>query len=240
MTLVLGGPAVAGDLPAATPIYKAKAPVATPFSWEGFYFGMQGAGGWGHSQQTGTQGNVTNNFGFAGGAVGGEYGTNWQFGHLVVGTESDSSWVFLKGTAPEIINPGYTATTEQSYLAMSRGRVGYAQDRWLVYATGGLADGYVEAISSGPAGSVSENEFRWGWNAGAGVEWAFTPQWSAKIEYIHLDLGHASYLNPVSPPFVDRAFGVALTDDLIRVGVNYHYDLPNLVLQTINGITGYH
>jgi outer membrane immunogenic protein len=235
-TLALGAPAFAADAPPATPVYKA--PAAEPaFSWAGFYFGLQGGGIWGRSQHDGPFGEITDTFDLSGALVGGEYGTNWQFGHWVLGMESDSSWTSLKGTAPEIFNPtpGFTATTQENYLAMSRVRIGYAQDRFLAYITGGLADGYVEAKSSGPAGSVSDDQFRLGWNAGGGVEWAFAPQWSAKVEYIHFDLGNASYLNTVPAPFLNRANGVSLDGDLVRVGLNYHYDLPGLLLKTVFG-----
>jgi outer membrane immunogenic protein len=235
--LSIAGPAVAADISTTKPIYT-KAPVykaPAPFSWAGFYFGVQGGGDWGHSQHQGSAGNITNNFGLSGGSIGVEYGTNWQFGPWVLGMESDYSYLSLKGSAPELLNPGFAATTNQNYLGMSRVRVGYAQDRWLVYATGGLSDGYVTAMTSGPAGSISDTEFRWGWNAGGGVEWAFAPQWSAKVEYIHVDLGHKAYLNPEPAPFLDRANGVSLTDDMVRVGLNYHYDLPGLLLQTVSG-----
>jgi outer membrane immunogenic protein len=234
--LILDCPARAADISAATPVYKAPN-VPPAFSWAGFYLGIQGGGILGRSKQSSSIGDITDTFDLSGGSIGAEYGTNWQFGHWVLGLESDYSWLGLKGSAPEIFNPnaGFTATTQQNYLGMSRVRVGYAQDRILVYATGGLADGYVEAMSSGPAGSISDTEFRWGWNAGGGVEWAFAPQWSAKVEYIHIDLGSAAYLNPEPSPFLDRANGVTLTEDMVRVGVNYHYDLPGLLLRTITG-----
>jgi outer membrane immunogenic protein len=235
-TLMLGCPAFAGDIPPATPVYKA--PVAEPaFSWAGFYFGVQGGGIRGRSLQNGPFGEITNTFDLSGGLVGGEYGTNWQFGHWVLGTESDSSWTSLKGTAPEVFNPipGFTATTQENYLAMSRVRIGYAQDRLLAYITGGLADGYVDVQSSGAVGTVSDNEFRLGWNAGGGFEWAFASQWSAKVEYIHFDLGSAAYLNTAASPFLSRANGVSLNGDLVRVGLNYHYDLPGLLLKTVFG-----
>jgi outer membrane immunogenic protein len=229
--VVLGSPAIAADMPTKAPVYKAP----PAFSWAGFYMGIQGGGLWGHSRQSGTTGDITTNFGLSGGGGGIEYGTNWQFGNWVLGMESDDSYVSLKASAPEILNPGFTATTQQNYLGMSRVRVGYAQDRWLVYATGGLADGYVQTSSTGPAGSVSETKLRFGWNAGGGVEWAFAPQWSAKVEYIHVDLGSHSALTWVSPPFLNRANGVSLNEDLVRVGLNYHYDLPGLLLRTLTG-----
>jgi outer membrane immunogenic protein len=231
-------PVLAADLPASAPVYKAT-PAAPAFSWSGFYFGIEGGGAWGRSKQRSDVTDITGTFNLNGGLVGGTYGTNWQFGHLVLGMESDASWVSLRGTAPELIPPstaGFTARTDQTYLGTNRGRIGYAEDRWLVYATGGLADTLIEAASTGPGGTISQTKYRWGWTAGGGVEWAFAPQWSAKLEYIFADFrGNTAYLNPVPAGFVNRAGGVTLDENIVRVGVNYHYDLPGLLLSSVLG-----
>jgi outer membrane immunogenic protein len=236
-TLIVGA-ACAADLPASAPVYKAT-PMAPGFSWAGFYVGIEGGGAWGRSKQTSGNGDVTNGFDLDGGLVGGEYGTNWQFGHWVLGLESDASWVSLRGTTPELVPPsapGFTASTTQDYLGTNRGRIGYAQDRWLVFATGGEADTLVQATSSGPIGSISETKYRMGWTGGGGVEWAFAPQWSAKLEYLYTDFGsHMAYLNPVPTGFTNRAGGVSLNENIVRVGINYHYDLPGLLLKTVFG-----
>jgi outer membrane immunogenic protein len=233
--LLVGGAAFAAELPAA-PVYKAPQ-VEPTFSWVGFYLGFEGGGAWGRSTQRSDSSNVTNSFDLNGGLVGGEYGTNWQFGHLVLGLESDASWVDLQATTSELEPPssaGFTARTNQLFLGTSRGRIGYAEERFLIFATGGLADSFVEATSTGPIGSISQTKSRWGWTGGGGIEWPFAPRWSAKFEYLYVDFGdHMAYLNPAPTGFTNRANGVPLNENIVRVGVNYHFDLPGILFSTV-------
>jgi outer membrane immunogenic protein len=233
--LMVGGAAYAADLPASAPVYKAT-PMAPPFSWAGFYLGIEGGGAWGKSRQRSDVGDIAPGFNLSGGLVGGTYGTNWQFGSWVLGMESDISWSDLKGSATEGPIPANTATTKQTWVGFDRGRVGYAWGQWMVFAAGGLAESTIEAQSIGPAGSISQSKYRLGWTGGGGVEWAFAPQWSAKVEYLYADFGsHTSYLNPVPAGFTNRAGGVSLNENIVRVGINYHYDLPGLLARTFLG-----
>jgi outer membrane immunogenic protein len=234
-TFMVASAAIAADLPAKAPIYKAT-PMAPSFTWAGFYMGIEGGGAWGRSRQRSDVTDVTNSFNLSGGLIGGEYGTNWQFGNWVLGMESDLSWTNLKGSTAELLIPGNIATTKQTWVGFDRGRVGYAWDRWMIFAAGGLAESTIEAYSMAAAGSISESKFRLGWTAGGGVEWAFAPQWSAKVEYLFADFGsHTPYLNPVPAGFSNRANGVSLNENIVRVGINYHYDLPGLLLGTFFG-----
>lgn len=234
-TLVIGSAALAADLPARAPVYKAT-PVAPAFTWSGFYFGIEGGGAWGKSRQRSDVGDITNAFNLNGGLIGGTYGTNWQFGSWVLGMESDLSWTNYKGSASELPIPANTATTKQTWIGFDRGRVGYAWDRWMVFAAGGLAETRIEADTTSPLGTLSEAKYRLGWTAGGGVEWAFAQAWSAKVEYLYADFGsHTSYLNPVPVGFTNRAGGVSLNENIVRVGINYHYDLPGLLLASVFG-----
>jgi outer membrane immunogenic protein len=233
--MVFAGSASGADLPAAMPVYKAP-PMPSAFNWSGFYLGVEGGGAWGRSQQSSGGPALTNTFNTDGGLIGGTYGTNWQFGSWVLGLESDASWVDLRGTTSELVNPGFTAETRQLYLGTNRGRVGYATDHWLIYGTGGFADTLIEASSTGPLGSVSQTKYRLGWTAGGGVEWAFAPKWSAKIEYLYTDFGSSTaYLNPVPAGFVGRGGGVSFNENIVRVGINYQYDLPGALLGAMLG-----
>jgi outer membrane immunogenic protein len=93
--------------------------------------------------------------------------------------ESDASWVDLQATTSELVPPssvGFIARTNKLYLGTSRGRIGYAEDRFLIFATGGLADSFAEATSTGPIGSISQTKSLWGWTGGGGIEWTFTSQ----------------------------------------------------------------
>ena len=72
---------------------------------------------------------------------------------------------------------------------------------------------------------VSETHTRAGWTVGGGVEWAFDPNWSAKLEYLFVDFGREGYYDP--PPsflFANRAGGVFLTDNIVRAGVNWRFN----------------
>lgn len=81
----------------------------------------------------------------------------------------------------------------------------------------------------------STSEFKWGWTVGAGVEWMFAPGWSARGEYLHVDLGkinsampplvytHGSYGFAGGPAVIGTASSARFTDDVIRIGVNYHF-----------------
>src|SRR5207237_3144622 len=152
---------------------------------------------------------------------GGQIGYNWQAGNFVAGVEADIQWLSGRGSGTvatsiplptfpgNFINTTLAATNSVDWLGTLRGRAGFTlAPAFLIYATGGLA--YGEAKSStainqvlvGPAtgganapyASVANfSETRVGWTAGAGGEWMFSGNWSAKLEYLHYDLGSVSY-----------------------------------------------
>src|ERR1051325_8538123 len=141
--------ACAGLLAAAmvTPSFAAdivrpslKAPVfVAPFSWSGFYVGVNGGYGWGTTKLSNIIGNQS--FNDTGGLVGGTVGYNLQTGHWVWGFEGDIDASWLKGTSSAAPMCALGCELKQSWFATARGRVGYAFDRWLPYFTGGLAMG---------------------------------------------------------------------------------------------------
>ncbi len=85
-------------------------------------------------------------------------------------------------------------TTQSDWLATVRGRAGYAFDRILIYGTGGGAFGNVQAGTV--AGGLFQSATQIGWTGGAGVEFAFTPNLTGKIEYLYVDLGNMSCGQP--------------------------------------------
>ena len=215
--------AQAADMPphvVATPSYKA--PQAQPFDWSGFYLGINGGyagarSSWSDPAAGADSGRFTGN----GGTVGGQLGYNWQLGHSVLGIETDMNWLNAKGSAA---GPGGVCATDggglcqtgQSWLGTTRLRAGYAIDRWLPYLTGGLAYGNVQALQ--PNGTT--NTVRSGWTAGAGLEYGFSRDWSAKLEYLHIDLGTATFMGAASGT---PTLSVPVTDNLVRAGINYHW-----------------
>ena len=93
---------------------------------------------------------------------------------------------------------------------------GYAFDRWLPYITGGAAYGDIQAVQ--PTGTASSTNV--GWTAGGGLEYGFNRNWSAKVEYLHVDLGTATLMGAASRT---NTLDVPVTDDLVRAGINYHW-----------------
>ena len=202
----------AADLSLA-PLYKAPPTQYSPaYNWSGFYLGVNGGGGWGDSHWQGI--GHTN---VSGGQVGGTAGYNWQFGQTVLGLEGDLDWSHLSGTLVSPACPGGSCTTSDGWLSTVRGRVGYSFDRIMPYVTGGLAAGDIRAAAPGLPGGTNTNA---GWTVGGGVEFALPGNWSAKAEYLHVDLGSFNCgVNCGGAPNQN----VSMRDNVFRAGVNYHF-----------------
>jgi outer membrane immunogenic protein len=186
--------------------------------------------------------------GFTGG---GQVGCNYQTGFLVFGVEGDINYTGLNGSrtavslgntngGPATIVPGnITESFSSHWLSTIRGRLGFASGHWLFYGTGGLAIANVSFADQicFPTAAVpicntaASSTTRLGWAAGGGIEWMFAPGWSAKAEYLHADLGSVSYaslatgIGTGATPFPGATIqhGHNLTEDLVRVGVNWHF-----------------
>jgi len=194
-TIAAAGAARAADLPAGN-YYTAPATLSAS-SWAGPYLGATLGYEWGTVDHNPTKPN-----GVEGGI---QAGYNWQIGQFVAGAETDISVSGASDTfAPwQFSNPWFGTT---------RGRAGVAFSNVLVFGTAGLAYGGLTATTPG---NLSETHTSLGWAAGVGAEIGFMPRWSAKAEWLYLDLS-------------DRAFSVTgtnngLTANLIRLGVNYHF-----------------
>jgi outer membrane immunogenic protein len=212
-------PALAADLGVA-PIYR---PPHVVTNWTGSYIGISGGGAWGtagvHNDFTGDQ---TPHFDLHGGIVGITSGFNFQSGAAVYGYEGDTSITSKRGTAFDLPpNAGFTNEVKEPWLSTYRGRFGYAQQNWMVYATAGGALASVENNFTGPPGQLSEKHWHWGWTVGGGVEMRLTPDWSAKVEYLYVGLQDKSYFTPAPNPAFASNQHVTLDDHIVRVGVNY-------------------
>jgi outer membrane immunogenic protein len=181
-----------------------------------------------------------NRSGFIGG---GQIGYNYQAHALVMGVEADldgahvrgSSSIQTAGTAqfdPAIIS----ARSTLNWLGTARARLGFTPvDRWLVYATGGLAFGadyhrYAAAEpSDGEVLASSRTLFRAGWTFGGGLEWAFADNWSVKAEYLYYNLGSsrdAAMPSADFAPLWDAGYvsnKFTDTGNIARFGVNYKF-----------------
>jgi outer membrane immunogenic protein len=180
--------------------YSPPAPVYAPqpFSWSGFYFGIQGGRAWGGTEaQSGPYNSGVNqsyDYGTRGFLGGVHAGYNWQAGNVVFGVETDLEKTNLHGTGYG--NLGYGNRTTSDWQGSLRGRLGYAVGQTMIYGTGGLAYGDVnidKSLSRGQLPFASYSEMRTGWTLGAGVEHAFTPNITARIEYRYTDLGEGTF-----------------------------------------------
>ena len=169
---------------------------------------------------------------FGGYLLGGQAGYNYQMGFWVVGIEGDIGTSNAEGGSSCPIGFLFTCETEVDDLASVTGRLGYAWERALIYAKGGLAIGEVTATTSFNPGSRpsliplapgvspvnSSTETRLGWTVGTGVELALSQTWSAKGEWVYFDLGSDTYsVFPGLPVDADTRGNIA------RVGLNYHF-----------------
>jgi outer membrane immunogenic protein len=205
--------AQAADLPRPVPapmVTKAPPYVEQVFNWTGFYIGVNGGGGWGHSRT-----DLSGGFDTSGGVVGGTIGYNWQLGNWVLGFEGDVDWSNVSGTTSAAGCPG--CSVQNNWLSTARGRVGYSFGQWLPYITGGLAAGDVQASVPGFSGQTNTQV---GWAAGAGVEYAITNNWSAKLEYLHVDLGRFDCNVSCGAVSTDN---VSFRDNLVRGGINFRF-----------------
>jgi outer membrane immunogenic protein len=179
-----------------------KAPPMTvvPFTWTGAYAGAHGGYGWS------TSGGLDAKGGFGGGQI----GYNVQTGTIVLGIEGDIAGGDISQTLFGI--PFTTAFTNDT-LASLRGRAGLAYNTWLFYGT--VGGGWAHDKISGNIGGIPFSSDGWlsGWSAGAGVEWALAPNWSAKFEYLHYGLGTANSFGTVPSGKIDI--------DTLKIGINY-------------------
>lgn len=183
-----------GRRPYAQP-YTVNQPLAN--SWMGPYIGGNLGYGWGEVSHNGAK---------PSGVLGGlQAGYNWQSGALVLGIEGDLQINSADDTfaAWKFSNP---------WFGTVRGRVGYAFNNVLLYGTGGLAFG---SLKGELPGGLSETTTSAGWTVGAGAEFAVNQNWSAKIEYLYVDLGEKNFMITGLPN--------GYSFSTVRVGVNYRF-----------------
>jgi outer membrane immunogenic protein len=152
------------------------------------------------------------------GLYAGVMGSMWVFG-----IEADAAGADTKDSASAFILPGVVLTAEDKIRAFGSvtGRVGVAAGAALFYAKGGY--GWANnRISSTLAGLtlVEESKTHSGWTIGAGTEYMFAPNWSAKVEYMYADYGSERYLTAIAAPGID----IGLVTHTVKGGINYHFN----------------
>jgi outer membrane immunogenic protein len=231
----------AADLPVG-PV-AAPAYLPPPFTWTGFYVGGNIGGAWAKDGWTDslfglTWNNSTNNGRFIGG---GEAGFNYQIGYFVVGVEGDFDWVAQHNNSTTVVIPAIANSVQvassDSWISTVAARFAFAADRWLIYGKAGggwvANNGFtVTNVTTGQSSSTSSNAVS-GWLAGAGVEWAITPNWTVKAEYDYLGLGSRSVTLPgtVIPALAGDTFTTGNRNvQLVKFGINYLFSWATPVI----------
>jgi outer membrane immunogenic protein len=200
--LSAAAPAIAADTPLRAPVYRAASlPI---FNWTGFYAGGHVGYGWGDAE------NLSPDGWFGGGQI----GYNWQFSpNWVFGFEGDIAGADLNSS-----NGGGVplASSKANLTGTARARLGYTTDRLMAYGTGGFAWAHNRATDFA---GFHDDKLHVGWTLGAGVEYAFAPNWSTKIEYLYADYGSENYSLAV-PTNVD------LKTNTVKLGINYLFGGP--------------
>jgi outer membrane immunogenic protein len=183
----LVAPAIAADMP-----YPTKAAPQTVFSWTGFNGGVQGGYGWGKGNVV-FPGDTTYIANPAGSFVGGYFGYNVQLSNnVVLGAETDMNWGSVSGSNTS--STDVTASSKVDWFSSVRLRLGYSIDRTLLFVTaGGTLAGVKHYLVGQPDDGVTFSDIYTGWTAGAGIEFAFTNNLTARIEYRYYDFGSGDY-----------------------------------------------
>ncbi|OQM74784.1 outer membrane protein [Manganibacter manganicus] len=218
---------------------QAPLPVAA-YDWSGAYIGVNAGGGFGKFKHpfsvTAAQGqgiggslDITSG-GFLGGV---QAGYNWQSGQMIYGVEADFQGSAVKAEDSLDLNIfGNSVSgelgTKIDWFGTLRARIGYTPvDRFMVYATGGLAYGHVESYINAEANGASildesKSKTKAGWTIGAGAEYAVTSNWTLKTEYLYTDLGKTTLIDTNI-----NGANAKLENDVafhtVRVGLNYKF-----------------
>jgi outer membrane immunogenic protein len=142
----------------------------------------------------------------------------------VLGVEGDFSWTGLKGSGTDSF--GDTINTNTRWTSTVTGRVGAAFDRLLIYGKGGVAFAQDQSSFTDVFVNSASNTFlRTGWTAGAGLEYALSKNWSAKIEYDYLSFGlqALNFTTPTTPLYTSNA---SLNVQEIKAGLNFRFGGP--------------
>lgn len=233
----------------ATSSFAADMPVKAPprpatvakINWTGFYIGANVAAGWAPTRwiedATGaTPGAVDAAYTIPGPLAGGQIGFNYQIQNVVVGVEGEWDWSNLRGSTSCFPFAGFATQSCGSNIrdvATVTGRVGAVWNDALLYVKGGPAwvrTNYFNSCSNcgGLVGGLPDDwlssDTRHGWTAGAGVEYALSPNWSAKLEYNYVGLPDHDLLFVPSLVF---PFTEIVRENIqeVKLGLNYRFSL---------------
>ncbi|MCA0316478.1 MAG: outer membrane beta-barrel protein [Proteobacteria bacterium] len=207
--------------------------VAPQFNWTGFYLGVFVGGTSTRTSALEVQGaspgayNGLGDFwsgsrtGVTAGILG---GYNWQWNSAVFGIEADLGYRGSAFTAgPSALSTDTFLRTRDGLQGSLRARLGFAADRALFYVTGGLAIGdFRSNVFDNVGVTINTNAVgtRVGWTVGGGIEYAFTSNWTARVEYLYANFGTATSTG-ISSVATNRAWQIKNDTHTVRLGVNY-------------------
>jgi outer membrane immunogenic protein len=211
-------------------------PPPPPFSWTGFYIGGNVGAAWTHGEAADSFGFGFSNSQQAVFAGGGQVGANYQWSWLVLGVEADFDWLANNhNSSNSFVGPGghaFQLSFNDRWITMVAGRVGVAfptLPNWLFYGRGG--GGWVGAnnptltdVTTGNSLSISNSNSNSGFLVGGGIEWAFAPNWTAKIEYNKLFLDNSSFTVQSGVLTGDTVNFFHRDVQTVTVGVNYLFN----------------
>lgn len=213
--------AAAADLPSR------RGPVVAPavvpvFTWTGFYVGVQAGYGWGETDAAGITAGIpvgALSYDIDGFVGGGHVGANYQIGQFVVGVEGDIEFSDQSGGLFDPLT-GDTIASDIDWQGSVRARLGFAFDRALVYVTGGVAfaDIGYGAFDGATGASITTSDTSTGYTVGAGLEYAFTNNLTARVEYRYTEFDDQTIV--ITP--VDSVRFESETHT-IRAGVSYKF-----------------
>ena len=228
----ISGAALAADLPPSPPprapgVYV---PAVLPvFNWTGFYIGGNLGAAWTQGHVSDTLGNSWSNAQQAVFAGGGQVGANYQFGWTVVGIEADFDWLANNHNSSNAVSTPVGAlqfSANDRWMTTLAARLGAAADNWLFYVKGGggwvgVNNPTITNVTTGGSISVSNSNSNSGWLAGAGVEWAFAPNWTARLEYDFLGLSSQTF----NVPAIGDVVTIKNRDvQTLTLGLNYLFN----------------
>jgi outer membrane immunogenic protein len=214
--------------PVAPPVYLPQ-----PFSWTGFYIGLNLGGAWSQRNLTDTLlglslSNLNDRGAFIGG---GQLGFNYQFGNFVLGIEADFDGVATTNSpGTGVVGPAFgtiQVTSDNRWITTLAGRFGVTNDTWLFYGKAG--GGWVGSDNLTITNTVTSasitgftNNTTSGWLVGGGIEWALAPNWSVKVEYDYLGLNSRTFTVPAGTFLAGDTFSTSNPNvQMVKVGANY-------------------
>jgi outer membrane immunogenic protein len=240
--LATGAVAMLGILDSALaadmPVKAMPPPPPPPFSWTGFYLGGNLGAAWAHTRVndtfTGLDFSRSSDAVFIGG---GQIGYNWQINNFVLGVEWDVDAVgsddnrIGNGILIGGLGPFAVRGSGDRWMSTLAARIGFANDHWLFYVKGGGGEVGVRNFTivntaTGVSFGTNTSRTRTGGMFGVGIEYAFTNNWTAKLEYDYIAINSRSFVVPVGAPFLvgDVFSNRSNSVQAFKVGFNYLFN----------------